>query len=80
MEEMPQMDEPVPDQGGDMGGPQPHVPEPPQDFPMHQLLERFDRLEARTSRIEDFQAQMMALLQQNADATARIEDKLSHLK
>ena len=89
-EELPPIDAPAPEQGGvDMDGfhqpmPDQPMPNPAHDFQMAQIMERFDRLEARLTRSEDFQtqsmAQMMALIQQNAEATARIEDKLSQLK
>ena len=54
----------------DMGGFQTFHPPQQPPWPMHQFMERFDQIEHR-------QMQMMELLQQNTEAIARIEDKLS---
>ena len=55
----------------DMGGFQPFNPPPQPPWPVQQFMERFDQ-------IEHCQMQMMELLQQNSEAIARIEDRLSH--
>ena len=70
-DDIPQYEAPPPASDNvDMGGFQAFNPPQQPPWPMHQFMERFDQIEHR-------QMQMMELLQQNTEAIARIEDKLS---